>query len=115
MKEGETARSLQISSLVRWVKFNSTIFFQDNVFAFKEALLKKGVLAIAPVGVDILFLRDLPEKVTVFLSTTHDAKWTRLYNPDISFPNTGCCSGEKFLTHELIKKSVSTNARAHSF
>jgi len=38
-ERGETARSLQISSLVRWVKLNPRIFFQENVFAFKDALL----------------------------------------------------------------------------
>ena len=38
-ERGETARSLQITSLVRWLKLNSRICFQENVLASKEALL----------------------------------------------------------------------------
>jgi hypothetical protein len=35
-ERGETSRSSQIASPVRWVELNPRIFFQENAFAFKE-------------------------------------------------------------------------------
>jgi hypothetical protein len=113
-ERGETDCSLQISSLVRWVKLNYRILFQENVFTLKEALFNMGSLPLPQSALTycsyVICLRRWPS-----FSLRHMMPSGHAYTTQISaLQMTGCCLGEKFFTHELIIKSASATARAHS-